>query len=61
MGHKGTPEPRTVYIDLGTNYFDERKQDYVQKQLIKRLENMGLKVSFESAVADLLFFKGRIH
>lgn len=41
----------TVYVDLGANYFDERKQDYLQKQLIKRLENLGLKVTVEPKVA----------
>lgn len=37
----------TEYVDLGANYFDERRQDIVQKQLVKRLENLGLKVTIE--------------
>jgi len=41
----------TVYVDLGSNYFDERKQEYLQKQLVKRLENLGLKVTLEPATA----------
>lgn len=41
----------TVYVDLDANYFDERKQDYLQKQLVKRLENLGLKVTIEPILA----------
>ena len=41
----------TVYVDLGANYFDQRNQDYLQKNLIKRLEKLGLKVTLESAIA----------
>lgn len=37
----------TQYVDLGGNYFDERKQEIVQKQLIRRLEKLGLKVTVE--------------
>jgi transposase len=37
----------TEYVDLGGNYFDKRKQDSVQKQLIRRLEKLGLKVTVE--------------
>jgi len=37
----------TVYTDLGANYFDERKADIVQHQLVKRLERLGFKVSLE--------------
>ena len=37
----------TEYVDLGVNYFDERKQETVQKQLIRRLEKLGLKVTVE--------------
>jgi transposase len=37
----------TDYVDLGGNYFDERKQESVQKQLIRRLEKLGLKVTVE--------------
>ena len=37
----------TEYVDLEINYFDERKQESVQKQLIRRLEKLGLKVKVE--------------
>jgi transposase len=38
---------RTAYLDLGANYFDERKKDAVQQQLVRRLENLGFKVALE--------------
>jgi transposase len=37
----------TDYVDLGSNYYDQRKQDMVQKQLIRRLEKLGYKVTLE--------------
>ena len=37
----------TAYLDLGANYFDERKKDAVQEQLVRRLENLGFKVALE--------------
>jgi transposase len=37
----------TEYQELGGNYFDERKPETVQKQLIRRLEKLGLKVTVE--------------
>jgi transposase len=37
----------TEYVDLGANYFDQGKQETVQKQLIRRLEKLGLKVTVE--------------
>jgi transposase len=37
----------TAYLDLGANYFDERKKDAVQQQLVRRLENLGFKVALE--------------
>jgi len=37
----------TEYIDLGGNYFDQRKPETVQRQLIRRLEKLGLKVTVE--------------
>jgi transposase len=40
----------TQYVDLGGNYFDERKQEFVQKQLIRRLEKLGLKVTVEPLI-----------
>jgi transposase len=41
----------TEYVDLGANYFDERKQETVQKQLIRRLEKLGLRVTVEPVAA----------
>ena len=35
------------YHDLGGNYFDERDQQVVQKQLIRRLERMGYQVELQ--------------
>lgn len=37
----------TVYTDLGANYFDERKADTIQHQLVKRLERLGFTVSLQ--------------
>lgn len=37
----------TTYVDLGANYFDERKADSLQHQLVKRLERLGFKVALE--------------
>lgn len=37
----------TAYLDLGANYFDERKTVAVQQQLVRRLENLGFKVVLE--------------
>jgi len=37
----------TSYVDLGANYYDERNAELVQQRLIKRLENLGLKVTVE--------------
>jgi transposase len=39
----------TSYIDLGAAYFDQRKTETVQYQLVKRLERLGLKVTLEPA------------
>jgi len=38
----------TSYVDLGVNYFDQRKADTVQHQLVKRLERLGFNVILES-------------
>jgi transposase len=37
----------STYQDLGSNYFDERKRNVVQRRLIKRLENLGYSVSLQ--------------
>lgn len=36
----------TGYVDLAPNYFDERGQDFLRQHLVKRLENLGLNVTF---------------
>jgi len=35
------------YVDLGADYYDQRRKDIVIKQSIKRLESLGVKVSIE--------------
>jgi transposase len=37
----------TDYVDLGGDYFDRRNQQYLQRSLVNRLENLGLKVTVE--------------
>lgn len=39
----------TEYRDLGGNYFDLRNEQQVQHRLVKRLEQLGLKVTLEPA------------
>lgn len=39
------------YVDLGFNYFDERKKENVIKNSIKRLESLGLVVTVEEQTA----------
>ena len=34
-------------VDLGSTYFDERDRQAVQRQLVRRLEALGLKVTIE--------------
>jgi transposase len=41
----------TVYTDLGANYFDERKTEAIQHQLVKRLQRLGFKVTLETQAA----------
>jgi transposase len=40
---------KSVYHDLGANYFDQRDQSAVQRRLIKRLERLGLQVTVTPA------------
>lgn len=40
-------ERGTAYLDLGVTYFDQRKKEAVQQQLVKRLEKLGFKVALE--------------
>jgi transposase len=35
------------YVDLGSSYFDDHDRQAVQRQLVKRLEALGLKVPVE--------------
>jgi transposase len=37
----------TLYHDLGADYFDQRKADTVQKQLVNRLERLGFQVDLQ--------------
>jgi transposase len=39
---------RQPYIELGADYFDQRKKEIVIKQSIKRLEILGCKVTVEA-------------
>jgi transposase len=41
----------TVYTDLGADYFEQRNEQQVQKQLVKRLEKLGYKVTIEPLAA----------
>lgn len=41
----------TVYTDLGADYFEQRNEQQVQKQLVKRLERLGYKVTIEPLAA----------
>jgi transposase len=38
---------RAIYQDLGSNYFDERDQHAIQKQLVRRLERLGYHVDLQ--------------
>ena len=41
----------TEYRELGGDYFDKRNQAQLQRNLVKRLEGLGLQVKLEPAVA----------
>lgn len=41
----------TVYTDLGADYFDRRNEQHTQRQLVKRLEQLGYKVTVEPLAA----------
>ena len=41
----------TVYTDLGADYFDRRNEQHIQRQLVKRLEQLGYKVTVEPLAA----------
>jgi serine/threonine protein kinase len=38
------------YHNLGSDYFDRRNQEQLQRHLVKRLENLGYKVSLEASL-----------
>lgn len=40
----------TEYVELGANYFDQRRQQQVQHHLVKRLEQLGYNVTLEPTV-----------
>jgi transposase len=37
------------YQDLGSNYFDQRDRDRVMRRTVRRLENLGYRVTLEAA------------
>lgn len=39
---------RVPYIELGADFFDRQKKEIVIKQSIKRLENLGCKVTVQA-------------
>ncbi len=39
----------TSYLDLGSNYFDERDRQSTEKRLVHRLEKLGFQVSLQPA------------
>jgi transposase len=41
------------YEELGGNYFDERSRQAVEKQLVRRLENLGYQVSLTQTAPTL--------
>jgi transposase len=41
----------THYVERGATYFDQRNQHVIQHQLVRRLEQLGLKVTVESLTA----------
>lgn len=40
----------TEYVELGGDYFDKRNQQQVEQRLVKRLEQLGYKVTLQPAV-----------
>ena len=39
---------RQAYYDLGSNYFEELHRQRLERNLVKRLENLGYKVTLEA-------------
>jgi transposase len=42
---------QTTYVDLGPDYFDERRRQAVERRLVRRLEALGHRVTLEPASA----------
>ena len=42
---------RQPYIELGPNYYEERKRNSIIRQSLKKLESLGLKVTVESVAS----------
>lgn len=42
---------QTIYQELGSNYFDEREREGVERRLVRRLEGLGYTVTVERAPA----------
>ncbi|MGF9798597.1 IS110 family transposase [Brevibacillus agri] len=42
---------RQPYIELGSNYYEERKRDTIIRQSLKKLESLGVKVTVESVAS----------
>jgi transposase len=40
---------KQTYVELGTNYYEQRQRDRVVKQAIRKLETLGFKVTVEAA------------
>jgi transposase len=43
----------TTYRDLGPDYFDRLRGDTLKHYLIRRLENLGMRVQVEPAASDV--------
>jgi transposase len=41
----------TEYVDLGPNYFDQRKAEHLQRQLVNRLMRLGFDVTLQPHAA----------
>jgi hypothetical protein len=39
---------RQAYYDLGSNYFEELHRQRMERNLVRRLENLGYKVTLEA-------------
>jgi hypothetical protein len=39
------------YLELGSNYFDQRRPELTAQRLVKRLEKLGYQVALQSSAA----------